>query len=748
MNSIKNSLFGLFVLIGYSVFSQSKLLPPDSSLLIIPNSTFESDSSSPSFNMPVDSFSLRKNLSIVPKDIGDSISSKETKKKTKIFKMQGSITNSYDVGAIPYYLTNEQLPAQLFKSNGEFKLRFNKIPIRADYFYASAPFSLGLNNYYSIKFDAEEYQNIVNEDKLNYAHHLRKTIDSLSAVKNKLSKENSKLSGALDGIKLQTPSIPSLDTLPHAQMALLYPNTTQTTITKQNIKIEQKIDTSFSKLSIEELKKQLEENQNKILSLETKIQSLNEKANIIEYPGKYKGDKSKLTHLPGSGFLNGLKKFEIGMCYPGYSNFLINQVALNGLNVNYVYRNTFYHASIGKTVVNYSLQPLPNSFLNQIQNLSSLFDFRNTQNGKAVAALKAGLGQESSNYIALGALFGKSKSNLNLGFENTNYVMEIDGRYIYKFIHLEASVANSVLNEKSNFPTDNESSPTNFTTKFNKAGHVKVHGTIPASKTKFSFLAKGVDPGFKSYGIGFMRADLLRLEGKLEQPLHSRIRVGIICRLDEDNIRNLYSYKTKLRNLSYTLKTKLIPKILDLSIHYSQITQNSTLQYTNVENKIRTDIASFILNLTPRFRKLISVNTILFNHYILRNNAVNNSLNNFSFSSFNQVKKWKINMMNSFNQSSINDSTSFSNAINNVLDVGYQLSKKVAVNLQAKHAMPFATKQSEYGYACSINANLHKLINLELRIEKLVLGDYMNTLNYDRVADFPFYSYIRLTSNF
>src|SRR5687767_5554243 len=172
-----------------------------------------------------------------------------------------------------------------------------------------------------------------------------------------------------------------------------------------------------------------------------------------------------MPKLGAINVLSGIRKMEIGMCYPAYSTFLINQTALKGFNFQYEFKKAFVYTSIGKTVYTYSVNPTTNSVLNQIQNLSTMFDWNNNPHEKKIAALKFGLGNSTKSYIGIGGLFGKGTTSPFSTAIRKNYVVELDGRLVYKFVNVEASAARSYLPDNSS--TNSEVLNSSQTTKLN-----------------------------------------------------------------------------------------------------------------------------------------------------------------------------------------------------------------------------------------------------------------------------------------
>ncbi len=709
--------------------------------------------------------SLKMLMAEKNKNLKDGLKSKysKNKKEFKTVVIKGSLSNQFDYGAIPYYMASSSLPAGLFKSNGDFKIKLGKIPLKADYFYANPKSISGLTNYYTIGFDVEEFQKMRNSGYLEKSRKMRDKVDSLEYEKQKLNQKLSliqMLKSNQEKYRMDKNSLPQ-----YPNVSQIQPNAISDFPT-DSLKFL-KIDTLNIPLN-DSLRKQLipedslrspyagiDTSAAQIRNLQKQVGEIErlstlykKQINIVEFP---ESDVSPGSAFPQTGFsklLEGFKKLEVGMCYPNYSTFMINQMAIKGVNTKYSTKNLFVNASYGKSVINYSVQSTANPLLNQIQGLSTFFDWNKNPDEKNIGSAKIGFGKENGTYLGIGGLFGKGTTSPYSTEIKKNYVFELDGRWIYKFVNFEGAVAKSYIVENTKINSESESFATKQPTNWSKSYQCKLFGVLPKVNTKFSFLYRVVEPYFKSFGVGFMRSDVLRWESKLEQPLGKLVKVGFNYRRDEDNLKKLHSYKTVLENFTYSFKLKLFKRKMDIVLNYTEIVQNTKDILLDQHFGIKSNIKTAVITYTYKRKKLISTNTLMANVYTLKNEHQQNQLQNYSLNSFNQYKKWQLNSLNAYNQSNIKDSLNYTNAINNMLEIGYQISDKMKMIAGGKHAFQTTIKTSQFGYSASLSYVLHKLSSIELKIEKLVIGDFVNTLNYSSIQQFPYYGYLKITSSF
>lgn len=700
--------------------------------------------------------SINKKLAKPKRDSSSNKIKSRIPDKNKALAFSGVISNQFDYGAIPYYLADNHFPASLFKSTGDCKLRVNKIPVKIEYFYSNPKYISGLNNYFTIKFDVEEYKKLTNNQELETARKMRSKMDSINKEKYKI-KQQINFAELANQRRLRnfneyrTFQVPTNNFSKYDTLSQFNTDTLKSSVTNSINSTKYELPSNSPGYSMPDTNTaKIKELKTKYDQLEKTSEDLQRKIDYIEYP-ELKSKSNKNPNFPSNKFANamtGIKKFEIGMCYPNYSTFMINQMALQGANIKYELNKFFINASYGKTVSNYSVQNSQNQVIQQIQQMSNIFDWNKNPTEKKIGATKIGFGNENKNYFGTGILFGKGLVNTSSTDIKKNLVIEFDGRFAYKFIVAEGAYAKSYIFDIYKPPVQSESSAAVPQSKWSRTFQVKLYGTIPKLLTKISLSNRTIEPYFKSYGVGFMRSDVIRYESKLEQPFGKFVKVGFNYRQDQDNIKKLHDYQTVLQNYTYIAKIKLFKKKLDIILNYSNINQQTANLLSKENILVNTKIKTAIISYLIKRKELISTNTLMMNAYIINNLNSSSTFKNYTFNSFNSHKKLQVSFLNAYNQTTFVDSLSFTNAINNGIEIGYQFSDNIKVLVGGKHAYQLSSKISQFGYSTTIYVALHKLLSIELKAEKLVIGDYINTLNYSSVKKFPYYGYIKLISKF
>lgn len=690
-------------------------------------------------------------------------------KKTD-FKLHGLLSNQFDYGMIPYYLPNTTFPTSFFKSQGDVKLSLKNIPFIFNYFYANPPGLFGIQNYYTLRFDADTYrQNIQNEctsKKAEYADKLNQSQKLRQEYAQKLAYYE-----AMQGYNGKAPVTNSLSSLP--DNSLVKKDSSILNFDNGGFNLKNNLDTSaifpnknhkYNKIDSSKYKENLyidslltkfnaDSNDQKINLYKKNVEECDAKIKEYEQAIKFlNSNQTKDFDNPylskGKNILQNINKFEIGLCYPNYSTFLINNLTLKGVNIGYATKSYFINATYGKTV-NTLLNPqnTNNKIINSFQNYSNFFDFNKNQDARKILAGKIGIGNESSSYLAFGALYGVGNKSYYqpTGLQEKNIVYEVDGKLSYKGYILYASIAKSFLNIAS----DGNQEQNVLSNNRNNALQIRFSGVIPYIKTKFNLGYRLVDPFFKSYGVGFIRTDNIRYEAKLEQVLSSKAKIGFNYRRDEDNILKRYGFKSNLNLLSITSKFKLFKKRVDLQLIYTPIFQKIENLNTHFIRENKSDMKNVVLAYTAKFKKTTTTITGIYNQYSLYDSIGIRNMENINMNILSILRNsLKLCLSSSYFNSNVRDSIAAPKTLLNSFETGYTFKNGVYSSFILKYSYNLTRYTNQYGAALNVNFPIRKCIFIELHAEKLIIGDFYNSLNVENINKFPYYCYSKLSLKF
>ncbi len=692
-------------------------------------------------------FKKKVNQGAVRKRVNESIDMARKKKST----LSGRNFTQYDYGALPYYMSNTNFPGYVFKLFGDLKINLKGLPLSVEYLYSTPKVPSGLNNYFTLRLDVNA---LMEQQKFRYleqATAMRERMDSLQREKQKLNNEllfaenlrREKMAGA-DLPKVVKPSFqqPKINLRDSMTELTSIPGGTTFPIhsaVSDSLDIHgNRFDTSYTQIVA--LKQS-------ISKIEDQLSFLDRRSKNIEYNPVVSTMDSIYPNKRTTKLASGIKSFEAGVCYPKYSAFVLNQISLKGINLGYAYKNVFFYTTYGKTIVNYSVAPLSNALGNQIQSFGSFFDWNGAGDERKIAAMKIGFGKEDKSYIGFTSLRGVDNRSAT-GYPEKNYAFEMDAKVRIGFVTVETAVAKSFLKNSELSAIEESTSDRKLIGSLSNSYQGRLSGTVPKLKTKISLLCRAIEPNFKSYGIGFLRSDVLRYDLKFEQPVYKLMKVAFNYRRDENNIRNRLQTKTLLRTFNYLVKAKLFHKKADLILNYVEIFHDLALLESREQIRTKSTIKTLVLTNTSKVKRVISTNNLIINNYLIKDPEQASTFNSCSLNSINQWKKWQFGISSAFSNGRLKDSANYTNAISNRLEVARQIGSKWKATIIAKHAFGYEKKITDYGCGVLINYNINKVLQFEMKVEKLVVGDYLNTLGYRDIQKFPFYGYLKCSTTF
>jgi hypothetical protein len=653
---------------------------------------------------------------------------------------QGQITASYEYGLLPF-LVQLNPPQGNFKTQGQFAIQAGSLPFNASFFYNSVGTISGLNNYFRVQFDAQRYQQQLKE------RFLQSQLDKVNDLKDlQLQKQHlTQRLGYLDMVKSGTIQIPQPTTtslpnpLPDSIPTIQLPDSLPIGALPSSPPLPSPTqyigwNDSLSKIH-DELSDKLNTINNQISSLE-RYKNLNGDSLFISgtYPEEF--------NLPKwNKYFSNIKTFDVGLCYPGHSVFTVANIPVRGVNIEYNEGKFYFAATHGKTVNNiFFTNNLVSNNLNAMRNLYNFFDFNNIEDGRKITAVKIGYGQKEKSHIYVGGLYGIGRVSY---FDSTrtdverNAVVEIDGKFVYKkhFVDLfygrsstQANAVNyeesaSVFDQLTNFQINTNAWLVRNTLSFDKFG------------TQLKLTFRYVDPFFRSFGIGFIRSDNVRYEIRADQRLGKKLKLSGFFRHEEDNLLNLYAYKNVLRSYGagftyrptkkWMIKSDIRPIIQEVNASVDTLSLSNTNYILNVISTYQNRIKDYNYSMMG-----------VYSYYQLFNGEQNNVYQNINFSFMIRDKaKWNNNL--SYNYFATNEDIGIP-PTNILLNEFMYKMNKLEISTKGKFAFSQQTP-FDFGYGLRLSLRLSKLLSYELSGEKLVFGDFYNSLALSQLNEFPYF---------
>lgn len=736
-------------------------------------------------------------------------------KQYKAMKPYGNISIGYEYGVLPS-VVGDHYPSGGYKTEGNISFLIVNVPLELTYSYSDIKNTIGINNYFRLSYDANRYKEQV-QDKLNVKdklkldqlnnlqlqqEELKQKIDYLGFLKSNpnyntaaiekvksevpaginpsLNKDSLQLPISDDQLKIPITEIPkdsarlasSIKSLPeqsplpkgltdsiqshsHSEKDSLYTDSTAVTSSDSL----SAVDSTETK---SKLKKRNEEVAAKYIKYKAKYDSVNEKIieiqREIEYIKAVKENPMIVVNPYLSvvqSFMRGIKKVEIGLCHPTNSTFLVNNIPLQGINIEYGTDEKFITACYGTTVNNmmYNTNTLQGA-LQGARNMYNYFDFGNLSAGRKIFSLKGGIGKVDDSHLFAGFLIGKGRadylsplSDVSTSFsKESNVVIELDAKY--KFTDnasLDIIVGKSSIKEED-LSMDQIKRGVNeiFSNYRSYAVLGRLNIGISRTKTKLTFSTRWIDPYFRSFGVGFLRSDNLRYEIKAEQPIGKKIKYTIAYRREEDNILKLFNYTNLLQSINNSLNIK-VSRQINIRLNYVPLFRE--LRSSSIIIIDKNQIATAMLSYSPRPRKVSAVFNALYSRYIISGDSATINFENIAYSHMLQWKSgFKTGLNVSWFKNSLKDSLNNDTYIG-VLDAGYNFKNSGSFSVGGK----MAWKQSldiQYGFVVKLSLKLYKGLFWEAEAEKILIGDYYNSFIIGEIKKFPYYCSTKLILKF
>ena len=733
----------------------------------------------------------------------------------KIFKPIGSISFGYEYGVLPF-ITGDNYPSGGFKTEGNISFLVLNFPIEFSYYYTNIKNVIGLTNYFRLSYDAERYKEQLKEkvsvkdqlnkdqlgklqlqqqellQKMEYVNFLKQNPNYNFTKKPNLDKpslQNGLSEKKNDSMKVESP----LDKLSGSNKNLnqdsLHYKIKLDSINKKANSANNKLEgiknlndnlnnsshqsvggvSNFNKDSIpssnpknnnyfqkkDSINREYNLYRSKYDKTNKEIDSIKRIIYLIENPESQLSKYTSPFLSKTQRVLSRINKLEIGLCHPTNSTFLVNNIPLQGINIEYGKANNFLSFCYG-TTISYLLYN-PNSLQNSLQgtrNLFNYFDFSNLSSGRKVLSLKGGLGAKDDSHIYVGFLLGKGQSDYFLmdnspsNLKESNLVLEVDAKYKFSerlsldFIFGKSSIQEEDVSMQQIKKSINEI----FSNYRSIAFLTRINSSIKKTKTKLTFMIRWVDPFFKSYGIGFLRSDNLRYEIKAEQPISNRIKYTIMYKREEDNLLRLYTYKNTIQTISNTLNFK-VSRQLNIRLIYSPLFRELKDNNNKTIINDRNNISTVILSYSPRHKNATIQFNLLYSKYIITGDSSNFNFENLTFTNqilFKSGFKTDINL--SWFKNNLKDTTGNDTYLG-VIDIGYLAKNKNSILIGGKIALKDKIVP-QYGFLAKVSLRLYKGLFWEAEIQKIIIGEYYNSFILENIKSFPYFCNAKLILNF
>ena len=703
------------------------------------------------------------------------------KKQVKEFKPKGSVAIGYEYGVLPSVMGNS-FPTGGYRAEGQVGFMFLNLPLQATFHYSNIKNVVGFNNYFRISYDANQYKeqlaqklNVKDQltqkmlsnlqlqqqqllQQMEYSNMLNQSFNYQNALNGNFNTNG--LEPNLNGLTTNLGSNYNLNALTDTSGLMAKVNQYGTINQYSNLNDSAALSYLNNKKGNNEYMHKKDSIVNVIAVNKAKYDSINQMITEAQQQMdqiKNLQSNSKLTNpylTKVQQFMSHIKKLEIGLCNPNYSTLLVNNIPLQGINVEYEKNDNFLAVTYGTTLSNllFNTNTLQGS-LQGVRNLYNYFDFGNLSAGRKILSVKGGVGTKEKSHLYVGFLLGKGKTDYALPIADptkvsteSNLVMEVDGKYVFtEQVSLDVIVGKSSVKEEDLTMEQIKKSVNELFSNYrSNAVLTKLNFAIKKTKTKITLSTRWIDPYFKSFGLGFLRSDNLRYEVKGEQPITKKIKYTIAYRREEDNLLKLLAYKNTLHSINNSLSIKL-KKGFNIRLNYAPLFRE--FKTADIIVKDKNHIATVIVSYIPKMKKVAAQFNVLYSRYIITGDSSNINFENFTYTYQFQFKSgFKTGLSSSWFKDNLKDSLNNDTYLS-VVDVGYATDKGNSFSVGGKIAYK-KTGKPQYGFLAKATIKLYKGLFFEAEAEKIIIGDYYNAEMIEQIKKFPFYINTRLVFNF
>jgi hypothetical protein len=701
--------------------------------------------------------------------------------KRFIPEISGQIAIGYDAGQFANYFMPDNLrPMHVFHTEGSLKTDIAKLPFQIAYRYATVKNPIGINNYFRVSFDTERFkqQPKLNEAKVQEV--MGEQFKAIAAQKGELNgklgytellKEQLKLKieRELDAQqeRLKAIALSKVDA-ELAQTDSIATDSLMNLSTAKRDSIQQVIDSEKAfyasskqqadslqlafetkKSQIEQLKQQVDTVQfyiDKLANFRNQLDSL--ERNLLSQKETWMALSKGVTakNLQSLGLF---KKLDIGLSYPKTSALSKNSIPVKGIDLE-IQKGKLYAALTAGVTMN-NLMVTNNALQNSLQNTSNLFnqfDFQQISQQRLLIFAKTGYGEKEKTHAFIGVRF--MNKGVETGFsadttENTAPAagIELDTRWVPSF---SKGTAFDLVYGKTSKTLQAQDSLRNspFVSLFSsdRTHTALLRATQQFSKIHSSLIAslRFLDADTDMASMGVLQPNNLRYEIQTRHKLSGSTQLGFIYRSDQDNVNQISDTTRKVAMYGMNIN----------SVLFENINASGTFNYMNQQFRVPSSIpqalnymASLSVSGNYEILKVKQVSSLQTDFYKITTSQGETQLKHIGFDQSTRFEDGKNTFTLAYFNASLPD-TSGQNTTWLVQEAFAFKRKKLDYSIGVKLA-----NSSKYGVQFGGHLGLQyawtSQLNLQMRIEKLILGDFYNTYDPTRFERFPFYIQTSLT---
>jgi hypothetical protein len=163
--------------------------------------------------------------------------------------------------------------------------------------------------------------------------------------------------------------------------------------------------------------------------------------------------------------------------------------------------------------------------------------------------------------------------------------------------------------------------------------------------------------------------------------------------------------------------------------------------------KDRNHILGSVITYSPKFRKADAQFNAIYCKNIITTDSANVNFENLTYTHQFQFKSGFGHDMNiSWFKNNLSDTTG-NDIYLTIIDLSYTTKKRSKFSAGAKMAFK-VNENTQYGFRIKASVKIYKGLFWETEAEKILIGEYYNSLMVDQMKKFPYYCNTKLILNF
>lgn len=653
----------------------------------------------------------------------------------------GYIDLSYAYGLNTVFIDTSRSIGSILNTSGNFSTSMLGLPVNLSFNYSTLRVPLGTNNFFRLSLDKDR---LIEQQKQK----LTGSLASLEKQQDLLKKKQSELNGLMGYVEVY------MDALKRRaerearnrknQLSQKLSTTADSLRTEgsQKINLDNPIDYQKEYDSVMRVYQRIVKLKNGYDSLSSKLASskelMNSKLGQLNAPG-----------LPGKGLdktslLQSLKTFDIGLTYPKTTGLSGQNVPLKGLNIEIQRGNYYLSVATGLTLNNIMLSTNEvQNKLNYSQNVFNNFDFQQMKNNGWLTAIKTGYGTPEGTHAFIGFNYLTNTRFLSpAGTANTQTAydpaasLELDLRYVPTI--LKGSAFDLVYGKTSmNRHLDTSASTGVFQSLFSGYPSNLLMGkytqSISRLRSEFAVSYRRLDAFANTTTFGMMQPNNERVEVKTIHRISKFIKLGLLYRRDA-TLRSISGMNNLRLNVIGTTVSGSYTNYLNYSLFFNHVSHVMQLPGLPATQKGNNYLMGLNINSNYMIGTAKANSMITYNDYLLTDTAKVNKYTQFG-------------LLHTIAETDYSASVSYDYFFRRIDGLhtgtsvfglaGKYVFKKVRFGAGLKLASDFS-KENSLGGHIEAQWQLNRFLDLSLRAERFVLGNFYK--NYYRVQyeQFPY----------